>query len=726
MRLIQCFEWGKVQMPDSSVVRVERDGELALVIVHNPPVNTITADVRAGLAEALRKIHLTFNSGGPDVRAVLLLCEGSTFFSGADIGEFSGPPKEEEYRELFNGYEALNVPVVAAMHGTVMGGGLEIALACHYRVAVPSARFGMPEVTLGIIPGAGGTQRMPRLIGLDHALELILSARPVDAAKARELGFIDAIIDGDLRAGAIQYTRSLLAAGKGPRRTGEMRVRAETATAEIVERHCQQARKLYPNRTAGQVAVDVVVAATTLPFAQGLEYETQRVNGCKQTAESRGAVHAFFAERETRRIPGLPADVKARSIKSAAVIGAGTMGGGIAICFANAGIPVILLDANEQGLAKGMANVDRTYQSMVDRGRLSADEKAQRLALIRGALSYDDLRDADVIIEAVFESMDLKRNIFATLDRVAKPGAVLATNTSTLDIEQIAAVTQRPGDVIGMHFFSPANVMPLLEVVRTSKSSPEVIRTVMDLAKPLRKTPVLAKVCYGFIGNRMMEGYAREAERMVLEGATPRQIDSALEEWGMAMGILAVFDMAGVDVGVNVHKANASQFPPDPTYYQADFALYDAGRLGQKNGKGYYRYEPGNRSRIDDPEAITILRARARELTVPSRPHTKEEILERCLYPLLNEGFRILGEGVALRASDIDVVWTAGYGFPRYRGGPMFYAETIGLDVLLAGMRKYQDIFGPMHWQPAPLLVELVERRISIAQWQAEQGQGAQ
>lgn len=708
-------------MSESSVVRFERDGELALVIVHNPPVNTITAEVRAGLREALGKIHQ-----GSGIRAVLLLCEGSTFFSGADIGEFSGPPKEQEYRELFNGYEALNVPVVAAMHGTVMGGGLEIALACHYRVAAPSTRFGMPEVTLGIIPGAGGTQRMPRLIGLDQALELILSARPVDATKGKALGFIDAVIEGDLRTGAIQYTRSLLAAGKGPRRTGEIVV--PPATAEIIDRHRQQARKLYPNRNAGLVAVDVVIAASTLPFAQGLEYETQRVNECKQSVESRGAVHAFFAERETRRIPGLPADVQPRAIKSAAVIGAGTMGGGIAICFANAGIPVTLLDANEQGLTKGLANVDRTYQSMVDRGRLSADDKAQRMALIRTSLSYDDLRDADVIIEAVFESMDLKRNIFTTLDRVAKPGAVLATNTSTLDIEQIAAVTQRPQDVIGMHFFSPANVMPLLEVVRTSKTSPEVIRTVMDLAKPLRKTPVLAKVCYGFIGNRMMEGYAREAERMVLEGATPRQIDSALEEWGMAMGILAVFDMAGVDVGVNVHKANASQFPPDPTYYQADFALYDAGRLGQKNGKGYYRYEPGNRARIDDPEAIEILRARARELKVPARAHTKEEILERCLYPLLNEGFRILGEGVALRASDIDVVWTAGYGFPRYRGGPMFYAEAIGLDVLLAGMRKYQDIFGPMHWQPAPLLVELVERRLSIAQWQTEQAQrtGAQ
>nr|WP_298728212.1 3-hydroxyacyl-CoA dehydrogenase NAD-binding domain-containing protein [uncultured Steroidobacter sp.] len=708
-------------MSSSSVARLERDGELALVIVSHPPVNTITAEVRTGLKQALQQIQAS-----NEVRGVLLLCEGSTFFSGADIGEFSGPPKEQEYRELFNGYEALNVPVVAAMHGTVMGGGLEIALACHYRVAAPGTRFGMPEVTLGIIPGAGGTQRMPRLIGAERALEMIVTARPVDAAKGRDLGFIDAIIEGDLRSGAIAYLRSLISAGKGPRRTGEMTVPAASATEDVFERARAQARKLYPNRNAAQVAVDVVQAATQMPFQQGLEYETQRVNECKESVESKGAVHVFFAERETRRIPGLPDSVKARPVKSAGIIGAGTMGGGIAICFANAGIKVTLLDANEQALAKGLATLDKTYQSMVDRGRLSTEDKARRMALIGTSLSYDALQDADVIVEAVFENMDLKRKIFGELDRVAKPGAVLATNTSTLDIEQIAAVTRRPQDVIGMHFFSPANVMPLLEVVRTRQTSDETIRTVMDLAKPLRKTPVLAKVCYGFIGNRMMEGYAREAERMVLEGATPRQVDSALEQWGMAMGILAVFDMAGIDVGVNVHKANASQFPPDPAYYQADFALYDAGRLGQKNGKGYYRYEPGNRARFDDPEAIEIIAERARQLKVPQRQHTQEEIIERCLYPLLNEGLRILGEGVALRASDIDVVWAAGYGFPRYRGGPMFYAETIGLDVLLAGMRKYQDIFGPMHWQPAPLLVELVERGLTISQWESRKAEAQQ
>ena len=695
-------------------VRVERDAELALVIAHNPPVNTITAEVRAGLRAALEEIRVM-----PGVAGVVLLCEGSTFFSGADIAEFSGPPKEEEYRALFNCYEDLTIPVVAAMHGTVLGGGMEIALACHYRVASPASRFGMPEVTLGIIPGAGGTQRMPRLIGAEKALDLILSARPVDTAQASALGFIDEVIAGELRAGAASYARRLVAAGAGPRRTSELGVDPSTATPAIFDAMAQRARELYPNRSAGLVAIAAVRVAASLPFRAGLEYETERVNECKQSDESKAAVHAFFAERETLRIPGLSTDSSSREVKAAGIVGAGTMGGGIAICFANAGAPVTLLDANPEALQRGISNIERTYQSMVDRGRISAHDKQQRLGLIRGSLAYDELSEADVIIEAVFEDMALKRSIFAMLDRVAKRGAVLATNTSTLDIRELAAATHRPQDVLGMHFFSPANVMPLLEVVRTDWTSPSTIHTVMDLARRLRKTPVLAKVCYGFIGNRMMEGYAREAQRIVLEGATPRQVDSTLEEWGMAMGILGVFDMAGVDVGVNVHKANAAQYPPDPTYYQADFALYEAGRLGQKSGKGYYRYEPGSRTRIDDPEALAILAARAQQLGIEPRAHDKQEIVERCLYPLLNEGLRILEEGIALRASDIDVVWTAGYGFPRYRGGPMFYADTIGLPKLLAGLHEYRRLFGPMHWQPAPLLVQLVERGSSIAEWQA-------
>jgi 3-hydroxyacyl-CoA dehydrogenase len=696
-------------------VRVERDGELALIVAHNPPVNTITAEVRAGLREALGEIRRA-----TDIRAIVLMCEGSTFFSGADIGEFSGPPREVEYRNLFNAIEALEVPVIAAMHGTVMGGGLESALACHYRIAAPTARFALPEVTLGIIPGAGGTQRLPRLTGAERALDLILSAKPVGAPQAMELGFLDQTVEGDLKAGASDYARSLLRAGKGPRRTGEMRVDPATATDEIFQRQAEQARKLYPNRTAGLVAVEAVRKAAHSSLSEGLEYETELANERKASVESRGAIHVFFAERESRRVPGLGDDVRATPIKSAAVIGAGTMGGGIAICFANAGIPVTLLDANAGSLERGLANVTRIYQSMVDRGRLTPAEAEQRVKLIHTTLDYGDLSEADVIIEAVFESMDLKREVFTKLDAVARRGAVLATNTSTLDIEDIANATSRPADVIGMHFFSPANVMPLLEVVRTTRTSPVAIKTVMELAKPLRKTPVLAKVCYGFVGNRMMEGYAREAQRMVLEGASPRQVDSALEDWGMAMGILAVFDMAGIDVGVNVHKANAAQYPPDPAYYQADIALSDAGRLGQKTGKGYYRYEPGKRGRIEDPEAIEILRRKSRDLQIPARVHSTEEIQERCLFPLLNEGFRVLGEGIVIRAADIDVVWTSGYGFPRYRGGPMFHAEVIGLDTLLNGMRRYRDIFGPMHWEPAPLLVELVEKKMTIAEWERQ------
>jgi len=702
-------------LEQKKTVTAQRDGEIALLVANNPPVNTINASVRNDLGRALDEIR-----SWTDIKAVVLLCEGSTFFSGADIGEFAGPPREEEYRRLFNAIENLSVPVIAAMHGTVLGGGLEIALACHYRIALPRTRFGLPEVTLGIIPGAGGTQRMPRLIGVEKTLELILSARPVDTAQAKTLGFLDEVVEGDLREAAITYARKLLADGRGVRRTGERSVDPATATPEIIERLTEQAKRQYPNRTAPFTAIEAVLASTRLPLAEGLELETELVNKCKKTDESKGAVHAFFAERETRKIPDLPSTAVARPVKSAGIIGAGTMGGGIAICFANAGIPVTIIEVSQEGLDRGLANISGIYDSMVKRGRLTAEEKEQRMSLIKGSLSYDDLRDADVIIEAVFENMELKKRIFAKLDEVAKPGAVLATNTSTLDIDEIASATKRPEDVIGMHFFSPANVMPLLEVVRTQRTSADTIRTVMDLSKPLRKTPVLARVCYGFIGNRMMEGYAREAERMVLEGATPRQVDTALERWGMAMGILAVFDMAGLDVGVNIHKEHAHRYPPDPTYYQADFALVEAGRLGQKNGKGYYRYEPGDRTRYDDPEAIEILRARAAKLGVEQREHTDEEIVERCTLALINEGIRILEEGIAVRASDIDVVWNAGYGFPRFRGGPLFYADTIGLPKVLEGVLKYQRIFGPMHWQPAPLLEKLVRENKTIAQWEAE------
>lgn len=699
------------------IASVTYEGEIAVLTVSNPPVNTINTAVREALLKCLDEIQAR-----RDIKAVVLVCAGSTFFSGADISEFSGPPQEEAYRRMFNRLESLPMPTVAGMHGTVMGGGVEIALAFHYRVAAPSTRLAMPEVTLGIIPGAGGTQRMPRLIGVEKTLDLVLGAKPVDAKRALELGVIDAIVEGDVRAGTLDFARRLVAQHQGPRRTGEMPVDPASATPEIIARFTDQARKQYPNRQAALTAIEAIRAAATLPLQQGLEFETELVNRAKATVESKALVHLFFAERETRKVPDLPAEAQGRPVRQAAIIGAGMMGGGIAMCFANAGIPVTVLDNSREALDRGLAVVAKNYESMVQRQRITPQEKAQRLALIRSTLDYGGLGDADVFIEAVFENMELKKNIFRNLDRVAKPEAVLATNTSTLDIDELATAVARPQSVIGMHFFSPANVMPLLEVVRTSSTSPEVIRTVMELARPLRKTPVLSRVCYGFIGNRMMEGYAREAERIVLEGATPRQVDTVLENWGMAMGILAVFDMAGIDVGVNVHRSNADKYPPDPAYYQADLALFEAGRLGQKSGKGYYRYETGDRARHDDPEAIALLRSRARKLGIQQRDHSDQEILERCLYPLLNEGIRILEEGIAIRASDIDVVWAAGYGFPRYRGGPMFYADTIGLDTLLEGMRRYASIFGPMHWVPAPLLEQLASTGMTLAAWERERG----
>jgi 3-hydroxyacyl-CoA dehydrogenase len=694
------------------IVTLEVAGGIAVISVNNPPVNTINAATRQQLFEALAALR-----GRTDVRAVVLVCAGSTFFSGADIGEFAGPPKEQEYRRLFAELEALDVPVIAGMHGTVLGGGLEIALACHYRVALPGTRFGLPEVTLGIIPGAGGTQRMPRLIGVERALDLILDARPVDVARALELGFLDAQIDVEVRAGAIAYADALLTGGRGPRRTSERLVDPASATPAMRERLTAQARRQYPNRTAALSAIEAVFAAARLPFQQGLDLEAELVDRAKATPESKALVHVFFAERETRKVPDLAPEIRGQPVAKAAVIGAGTMGAGIAICFANAGLPVTLIDSTREALQRGRVAISNIYDSMLNRGRISAADKELRMGLIQGALDYASVADADVIIEAVFEDLALKRRIFAQLGAIAKPGALLATNTSTLDVAAIAAASGRPQDVIGLHFFSPANVMPLLEVIRSGQTSPQAIRTALDLARPLKKTPVLARVCYGFIGNRMMEGYAREAQRMLLEGATPRQVDSALEDWGMAMGILGVFDMAGIDVSVNVHRANADRYPPDPSYYQADLALYAAGRLGQKSGQGYYRYTPPDRTRYDDPQALQLLQATAVRLDIRQRSHSDAQIVERCLLPIINEGIRILEEGIALRASDVDVVWTAGYGFPRYRGGPLFYADTMGLAAVLEGVLKYRELYGPMHWQPAPLLARLVRERRTLADW---------
>ena len=699
----------------SEAVNVSMQGDIAVVTVDSPPVNTLTREVRAGLQAAFASLR-----GNAAVKGIVLACAGKTFLSGGDMREFETGILEPGYHEVLRLIEDSPVPVVAALHGTVMGGGVETAIACHYRVAQEGTKLGLPEITLGIIPGAGGTQRMPRLIGLEAALEMMLSGKSLSAGDAAKVGLVESVVEGDVTAAAVAYARELAASGRGPRRTRERAIAGAEKAGEIVAARRAAAAKTFRNRNSYNVLLDAVQAAVELPFDAGIERERALSNQVERAVEGRAFRHLFFAERELRKIPGLPADVKSRKVAKVGIVGAGTMGGGISMCFANAGIPVSLVDARQEALDRGLATLRRNYERSVARGSLKPEQMEQRLALIAPSLDYAALADADLIVEAVFENMALKQEIFGKLDAVAKPGAILGTNTSTLDIDEIAAVTKRPQDVIGLHFFSPANVMRLLEIVQCARTAPEVVMTALDIAKTIKKVGVVAKVCYGFIGNRMMDPYGREAERCVLEGATPEEVDGALEDFGMAMGILAVYDMAGIDIGHLTRVARAHLLPKDPTFYRPTALLTERGWLGQKTGRGYYRYDSAERKRTPDPEAIALFAEEARRLGVPQRKPLKQEIQERCLCSMINEGARILEEGVACRASDIDIVYTAGYGFPGYRGGPMFYADTVGLKVIYDKIMEFQKTLDPQYWQPAPLLEKLARAGSSFAQWQAE------
>ena len=699
----------------SEVVNVSMQGEIAVVTVDSPPVNTLSRDVRAGLKECFASLR-----GRPEVKAVVLACAGKTFLSGGDMREFETGILEPGYHEVLRLIEDSTVPVVAALYGTVMGGGVETALACHYRVAQEGTKFGLPEITLGIIPGAGGTQRMPRLIGLEPALDMMLSGKPLTAAQAKEVSLVDTVVDGDVTGAAIAYARELVAAGKGPRRTRERAVAGSEKAGEVIAARRAQLGKTFKNRNSPNVLLDAVQAAVDKPFDEGIAYERSLSSQVERAVEGRAFRHLFFSERELRKIPGLPADVKARKVAKVGIVGAGTMGGGISMCFANAGIPVTIVDAAQANLDRGLATIRKNYDRSVTRGSLKPEQLEQRLALITPTLDYAALADADLIVEAVFENMALKKEIFAKLDAVAKPGAVLGTNTSTLDIDEIAAVTKRAQDVIGLHFFSPANVMQLLEIVQCAKTAPDVVMTALDVAKTIRKVGVVAKVCYGFIGNRMMDPYGREAERCVMEGAAPAEVDGALGDFGMAMGILAVYDMAGIDIGHLTRVARAHLLPKDPTFYRPTALLTERGWLGQKSGRGYYRYDGADRKRTPDPESIAMFAEEAKRLGVPQRKPSKQEIQERCLYAMINEGALLLEEGIAVRASDIDIVYASGYGFPRYRGGPMFYADTVGLKVIYDKIMEFQNALDPQYWQPAPLLEKLAKAGSSFAQWQAE------
>jgi 3-hydroxyacyl-CoA dehydrogenase len=695
------------------VVRHSIADGFAVVTIDNPPVNAVDRNVRTALKEVF--LGLARQS---DVKAIVLACAGKTFVAGADIKEFDAGIAEPGYPEVLQCIEDSLVPVVAAVQGTALGAGTEIALACHYRVAHESARFGLPELTLGIIPGAGGTQRLPRLVPLEAALEMMLAGKPLPAAQAQSQGLVDAVVAGDVLEGALAFARDLVARGAGPRRTRELPVRSAENAAEVLAAARAKLTGSFRNRQSPLALLEAVEAAVSQPFDQGLAVEQALSRKLERATEARALRHLFFAEREVRRIPGLPDDAPTRPVRRVGIVGAGTMGGGIAMCFANAGIPVTLVDATQPNLERGMATIRKNYQRSVSRGSLTAEQLEQRVGLITPSLQYEALAEADVIIEAVFESLSLKKEVFAKLDEVAKPGAILGTNTSTLDIDEIAATTKRPRDVVGLHFFSPANVMVLLEIVQARETAPDVLATALEIARRIKKVGVVAKVCYGFIGNRMMDPYGREAERCVLEGAKPEEVDRALEEFGMAMGILAVYDMAGVDIGHLTRVERKHLLPDDPTFYRPSAMLCERGWLGQKAGRGYYRYDTGKR--VPDPEVVQMLHEEGRRLGVPQRKPSAEEIRERCLYAMINEGARILEEGVALRAGDIDVVYSSGYGFPRYRGGPMFYADTVGLAKIYARILEFRDTLDARYWEPAPLLEKLAREGSSFAQWQAE------
>ena len=698
----------------SEAVSYELQGEIGVISVNNPPVNALAQIVREGILKSLELAQ------EDDSRAIVLCCEGRTFIAGADITEFGKPPKEPGLPKVLSAIENSSKPVVAAIHGTALGGGFEVALACHYRCAIKSAKVGLPEVKLGLLPGAGGTQRVPRIAGVKAALDMITSGNPVAAPKAHSMGLIDAVLDGDdLLSASVRYAIGLIESGAPLKRIRDINIDSKELEADFFE----NARKKLARRARGQIAQDRIVscieAAVELPIDEGLERERELFLELVTSPESAAMRHIFFAERQAAKIKDLPKDTALRPINKVAVIGGGTMGGGIAMCFANVGIPVVLLEVNDEALDRGLGIIRKNYNITVQKGKLPENQMEQRISLISGTTNYEDIADVDMVIEAVFENVDLKKEIFGKLDSVCKQGAILATNTSYQDVDIISEATARPQDVVGMHFFSPANVMKLLEVVRGEKTSDEVLATVMQIGKKIRKVCALSRVCYGFIGNRMLGGYGREAQMLLLDGCTPSQVDSALEGFGMAMGPLAMGDLAGLDVGYKAREAR-TDLPDDPKLYRMGTLLVEMGRHGQKTGSGFYKYDPETRKRMADPEVEDRIIEEANKLGIERRAVSDDEILARCFYPLINEGAKILEEGIAQRASDIDVVYIYGYAFPVAKGGPMHYADAVGLKNVYDKICEFRDRYGEEYWSPAPLLKQLAEEGKSFAEWDKE------
>jgi len=682
----------------NSVTDLTREGDIAVLTVNSPPVNALSANVRDGLSAGIAQA-----AADPAVKAIVLICDGRTFIAGADISEFGKPPKGASLHDVQAAIEGGAKPVIAAIHGTAFGGGFELAQACHYRVAVPSAQFGQPEIKLGIIPGAGGTQRLPRLIGVEKALEANVSGNPFSAKLAHEWGAVDALVEeGKLREGALAFARKVIDTRMPLRKVRDLNDKIEAARGhrEIFDKVRRDNARKYRGFEAWQAVIRAVEAAVDLPFDEGMKREREEFMNLVLTPQARAQRYVFFAERKVWKIADIPDTTPTLPIKKVGVIGAGTMGGGISMNFLNVGIPVTIVETAQPALDRGLATIRRNYENTAKKGRLKQSDVETRMGLLSPGLNLDALSDCDLIIEAVYENMDIKKEVFRKLDRIAKPGAILASNTSYLNIDEIASVTGRPDHVLGMHFFSPANVMRLLEVVRGEKTAKPVIATVMQLARKIGKIAALVGVCHGFVGNRMLHQRQREAGKLILEGATPWDVDRVIYDFGFPMGPFAMSDLAGLDIGWSKETSKSSTIRE---------ILCEMDRRGQKTGAGFYDYDE-SRNAKPSPVVEKIILDFAAKKGINRRTISDEEILERCIYPMINEGAKILEEGKAQRASDIDIVWINGYGWPVYRGGPMFYADLVGPEKVLAKMKNFEATMGE-DFKAAPLVEKVVAEK---------------
>ena len=685
----------------NDVTTIEKDGNISIITLNSPPVNALSAPVREGLHKGITEAR---NDG--ESEAIIIICEGRTFIAGADISEFGQEPKGPSLFEVQEFIEDSNKPVIAAIHGTALGGGLEVALTCHYRIAVPSAKCGLPEVNLGLLPGAGGTQRLPRVVGVEKALQMVTSGQHVPAKQCLEMGLVDEIANEDgLREDSINFAKKIVSENRPLVKISEMNDKVEAARGN--ENIFTDFRTSIARRARGFLApeynIQCIEAAVNNSFDEGIKIERKLFMELVTGTQSAAQRYAFFAQRQVAKIPDIEPDTEIKPFSSIGVIGAGTMGGGISMNFANVGIPVTIIEQSQENLDKGLGIIRKNYENTANKGRITFEDVEKRTNLIKGSTDINDLSNCDLIIEAVFENMDLKKDIFKTLDNIAKKGAILATNTSALDVNEIAAQTSRPEDVIGLHFFSPANVMRLLEIVRGEKTSKSVVATSMKMAKSIGKVAAVVGVCPGFVGNRILAQRQREANKLILEGAMPWEVDDALFDFGFPMGPFAMSDLAGLDIGWDEELSTGDTLRDK---------LCEAGRLGQKTGKGFYIYDE-KRNKSPDTEVEKLIIEFSEKHQIKRREISKEEILERCLYPMINEGFKILEEGMAIRASDIDIVWINGYGWPMYEGGPMFYGQLIGYDKVLKWHKEMEEKFGS-DFSPSPYLEKVVNEKINL------------